>query len=66
MTSRYHRLDRFLSNRLQISRSNLRLLLAAGQIHDGRDVRIDAMCSERAHEKDETETLRKTGVIWAI
>ncbi|HBC19329.1 MAG TPA: 16S rRNA pseudouridine(516) synthase, partial [Alcanivorax sp.] len=29
MTSRYHRLDRFLSNRLQISRSNLRLLLAA-------------------------------------
>ncbi len=32
MTSRYHRLDRFLSQRLQISRSNLRLLLAAGRV----------------------------------
>lgn len=32
MTSRHHRLDRFLSARLQISRSNLRLLLAAGRV----------------------------------
>jgi len=41
MTSRYHRLDRFLSNRLQISRSNLRLLLAAGRVQVNDEVERD-------------------------
>ncbi|MGJ3257220.1 MAG: pseudouridine synthase [Alcanivorax sp.] len=41
MTSRYHRLDRFLSNRLQISRSNLRLLLAAGRVQVNGEVERD-------------------------
>jgi 16S rRNA pseudouridine516 synthase len=41
MTSRYHRLDRFLSNRLQISRSTLRLLLAAGRVQVNDEVERD-------------------------
>ncbi len=41
MTSRYHRLDRFLSARLQISRSNLRLLLAGGRVQVNGQVEGD-------------------------
>ena len=41
MTSRYHRLDRFLSARLQISRSNLRLLLAGGRVRVNGQVEGD-------------------------
>ena len=41
MTSRFHRLDRFLSARLQISRSNLRLLLAAGRVQVNDEVERD-------------------------
>ncbi len=41
MTSRHHRLDRFLSARMQISRSNLRLLLAAGRVRVNGQVERD-------------------------
>ena len=41
MTSRHHRLDRFLSARLQMSRSNLRLLLAAGRVRVNGQVERD-------------------------
>ncbi|WP_290522274.1 16S rRNA pseudouridine(516) synthase [Alcanivorax sp.] len=44
MTSRYHRLDRFLSNALQQSRSSLRRLLAAGQVRVNDAVVRDRQC----------------------